>query len=54
MQVNAMLKSAVISNECPQLPLAALRIVASDAEDRESSHIAAEWSKSISREENDN
>lgn len=32
MQVNAMLKSAVISNECPQLPSAALRIVTNDAE----------------------
>lgn len=53
MQVNAMLKSAVISSECPQLPLAAWRIVASDVEDRESSHILAEQSSYISGEEND-
>lgn len=53
MQVNAMLKSAVTSNECPQVPLAALRIVAHDVEDREASHIPVEWSKFISGEEND-
>lgn len=53
MQVNAILKPAVISNKCPQLPLAALRIVANDAEDRESGHIPVEWFKFISGEEND-
>lgn len=53
MQVNAMLKPAVIFNECPQLPLAALRIVANDAKDRESSHIPVEQFKFISGEEND-
>ena len=53
MQVNALLKAAVISNECPQLPLAALRIVASDTENRGSSHFAVEWSKCISGEDND-
>lgn len=53
MQVSAMLKSAVISNECPQLPLAASRIVASDTEERGSSHFAIEWSKCVSGEDND-
>lgn len=53
MQVNAMLKPAVISNNFPQLPLAALRTVANDPEDRESSYIPVEWFKFISGEEND-
>lgn len=53
MQVNAMVKSAVISNECPQLSLVTLRIVANDVEDRELSHIPVEWAKFISGEEND-
>lgn len=34
MQVNVILKSAVIFNTCPQLPLAALRIVTNEAEDK--------------------
>lgn len=53
MQVKAMLTSAVIFNECPQLPLAALRIVANDVEDGESSPSPVAWAKFISGEDND-
>lgn len=53
MQVNAMVKSAVITNEHPQLSLVTLRIVANDVEDRELSHIPVEGAKFISGQEND-
>lgn len=47
-----MLKYAVIFDKCPQVTLAALRIAASEVEDRVELCRNVEWSKFVSREEN--